>query len=516
MVQLIKRISQDALTEIFLFLVLFVSYVYVFPRWADPNQNSRLDMVVAVVDDGTFQIDRYVSNTVDYARVGDHYYSDKAPGAAFLGIPVYWGVSFIMDLPWVSNITESLAENQSFQATLNPEGSGVFTEKVRFAIAQVIISLVVAAIPTAVLGVLIFKSLRCVTSNIPLRLGVSLIYGLLTPALAYAGAFYGHQLSALLLFWAFYIALSKNPLSKRTLLWIGFLLGYSIITEYPSALIVGGIGIYVVIVLIKQGRPIDIIWLAPLGIIVMAGWMAYNQAVFGGPLTLGYSESELWANQHQTGFMSLSVPTLEAFWGTTFGRFRGLFFYAPITLLFVPGFWLWWRSGAFRKEWFLSVYSITAMFLFNSASVMWWGGFAVGPRYILPMLPFLAISWIYPPLFWRRNKLFWWAASLMSLWSILAVWGLTLAGRSFPPDTINNPLVEYALPNWLAGNVARNVGTILGFRGISSLSPLFLLFIFLGIGFFIAWKRLRMRDIGKSQNFQGSIKEPISEVGFDN
>jgi hypothetical protein len=32
-----------------IFLILFISYTYTFPRWADPNQNSRLDMVIAVL-----------------------------------------------------------------------------------------------------------------------------------------------------------------------------------------------------------------------------------------------------------------------------------------------------------------------------------------------------------------------------------------------------------------------------------------------------------------------------------
>jgi len=89
----------ERLTAVLLFLVLLITYVYVFPRWADPNQNSRLDMVAAVVDDGTFQIDKYVTNTVDYAKVGEHYYSDKAPGVAFIGIPVYAGLKLVLNLP---------------------------------------------------------------------------------------------------------------------------------------------------------------------------------------------------------------------------------------------------------------------------------------------------------------------------------------------------------------------------------------------------------------------------------
>ena len=57
-------------TSVGLFLLLVLCYTYTLPRWADPNQNSRLDMVVAVVDEGTFRIDEYVENTVDYAKVG--------------------------------------------------------------------------------------------------------------------------------------------------------------------------------------------------------------------------------------------------------------------------------------------------------------------------------------------------------------------------------------------------------------------------------------------------------------
>ena len=51
-------------------------------------------------------------------------------------------------------------------------------------------------------------------------------------------------------------------------------------------------------------------------------------------------------------------------------------------------------------------------------------------------------------------------------------WGLTLAEQAFPPDNIRNPFIDYALPNWLAGNVARNAGTLLGLHGAASLLPL--------------------------------------------
>jgi hypothetical protein len=112
------------------------------------------------------------------------------------------------------------------------------------------------------------------------------------------------------------------------------------------------------------------------------------------------------------------------------------------------------------------------MFLFNSSSIMWWGGFAVGPRYLLPMLPFMAVSLVTVFREWKGRA---WArvsSVALGIWSLVATWGLTLAGQAFPPDTLRNPLVEYAWPRWQVGNVARNLGVFLHLPGVLSLVPL--------------------------------------------
>ena len=147
--------------------------------------------------------------------------------------------------------------------------------------------------------------------------------------------------------------------------------------------------------------------------VIAAGWMIYNKVVFGGLFNLGYSYSELWVSQHHTGFMSLSIPTLQAAWGITFSVFRGLFLLSPIALLFLPGFIFWWRSRLYRVELFVCLASFVAMFIFNSSSIMWWGGFAVGPRYLLPGLPFLIVpvGFVFDhwsDKFWFRNCLCCW------------------------------------------------------------------------------------------------------------
>jgi hypothetical protein len=462
-----RREKQIAIT---LFLLLLLCYTYTLPRWADQNQNSRLDMVVAVVDDGTFRIDDYVENTVDYAKVGEHYYSDKAPGAAFLGIPVYAVLRSFFDLPIMDSLMSRLANNEALKATLREGGTGLLEHKVRFAIAQVVLTLVASALPTALMGTLMYGLLAQFIARPCPRIGVVLGYGLLTPVFAYAGAFYGHQLSAACLFIAFYLVfVGTKPLPTCSLLAVGLLLGYSVITEYPSVLIVGILFLYTFYRLSDRRR---ISWVILAGALIAAGWMIYNTAIFGSPLELGYSYSELWTEQHHTGFMSLTWPRWEVIWGITFSPFRGLFVLSPLLLLAVPGFILWWRSGEHRIEFWVALVSVLAMFLFNSSSIMWWGGFTIGPRYLLPMLPFMALPMIFVFREWKKRVWIRVLSIALFAWSLIATWGLTLAEQAFPPETFRNPLVEYAWPNWHMGNIARNLGMFLHLPGLLSLLPL--------------------------------------------
>lgn len=469
---------QEQAIALVLALMLFFSYVYTLPRWADPNQNSRLDMVFAVVENGTFRIDAYVGNTVDYAKVGEHYYSDKAPGIAFLGIPIYAGMKQVLDLPLWHRVTERLERNSALTATLREEGTGLLAHKVRFAAAQVVLTAVLAALPTALLGALMYISLRQFIPAIWPRVGVVLAYGLLTPAFAYAGALYGHQLSAACLFLAFYLFFqNQGSLQTGALIGAGVLMGYSVITEYPTLLIVVILFTYAFSRL-KDKRRIG--WVMLPGALIAAGWMTYNTAVFGGPLELGYAHSELWTEQHQTGFMSMTSPRWKSIWGITFSPFRGLFVLSPVMLLAIPGFILWYRSNEYRPEWIVALTSVGAMFLFNASSIMWWGGYAVGPRYILPMMPFLALPLIFVFRVWLGRIWLQILTGALAVWSLVATWGLTLAEQAFPPDTVRNPLFQYAWPNWRAGNIARNLGMFAGLRGLWSLLPLMATLLALG------------------------------------
>lgn len=71
-------------------------YLWVFPYHAvvnNPNENVRIYMTVAVVDDHTFAINRVESlwGYVNDKSVRDgRLYSSKAPGTSYVGVPFYW------------------------------------------------------------------------------------------------------------------------------------------------------------------------------------------------------------------------------------------------------------------------------------------------------------------------------------------------------------------------------------------------------------------------------------------
>ena len=466
MIRIVRRFR----VEILLFLILLACYAYFPPRWADWNQNSRLNLTLAIVDDRSFQIDRFVANTGDYAKYNGHYYSDKAPGTSFLAVPVYAVVRPVLQTVRVQRFIDRLGSSAAFGETLRPGGSGLATEKVYFALVLMIVSFATVAVPSALLGVVLYRFLELFGLATGWRVMVALIYGLATPAFPYSNAFVGHQQVAALLFGSFWLVflIGRQRLSPRWMLVVGFLLGWTLITEYPAALIIAGIGLYAIIILPDRRW---IVGAALAGIPPLALMMAYNYAIFGTVLPVGYKYSELWQAEHQSGFMSLAGPNREALWGITFSVHRGLFLLAPVLLTGLAGFVAWWRAGIYRRELAVCIWAVVSFLLFNGSSVMWSGGFGVGPRYLVPMLPFLAFGMGAFLAMWGAR----WQARVALVitggWSLLNVWAQTIGGQSFPQYQ-PNPLLDYSLPELAVGNVARNLGMALNLSGWASVLPL--------------------------------------------
>ena len=456
-----------------LFLVLLTCYSYFPPRWADWNQNSRLDLVMALVDDHTLHIDKYVANTGDYAYHGGHYYSDKAPGLALLGVPVYAALRGLLPSELLLRVQALADGSESLKTTLRPDGAGLGYDRTLYFVALGVTTFVAVAIPSALLGVILLHVVMSFGSGAREALASTALYGLGTSAFPYANAFYGHQTSAFLLFAAFAVLLAvrRGRLTRSWLVLAGFLSGYAAITEYSTVLIGAILGVYALAAL---GRALGSLVRLALGAAPpLVLLVAYDLAAFGTPLPVGYAYSELWADLHHTGFLSLTYPRLEALWGITFGLDRGLFVLSPFLLFALPGYLVLWRDRSRRPELWVSLSAPLVFFLFNASSAMWQGGFAVGPRYLVPSLPFLMLA-VAPGAAWAwRHLVLRPVLVVAGAWSLFAVWVETIAGQSFP-DYTPNPLFDLSLPRLMAGDVARNVGMLLGLDGWTSLLPLLL------------------------------------------
>ena len=471
------------------FIALMLAYCYVLPRWADWNQNSRYDLTRALVEHRTVAIDRYAANTGDYATVNGRIVSDKAPGLSLVAVPPYALYRLAVHLRPIHDLKDRIAHRGAFATTLNPDGSGLTDDKAEAALALAFVTLLCVAAPAALLGALLAGLLRRFSPHEGANAIVAIALMLATPLAAYGNAFYGHVPAATLLFAAFALLVTADGTLRRPrLVTLGALFGATLLMEYPAALVVAALGCWTLALLWRHRHWAGVAWLALGGAPFLALLALYDRAAYGTPLPTGYEHSTLWQDRHSEGFLSLTYPKVDALWGITFGDFRGLFFLAPVLLLAIPGFAVWWRAGRDRAAWWAALSALVLFLLFNASSAMWWGGFAVGPRYLLPALPFLC----YPigaliPLFVRRWRIAV-ASGVLAILSLAQVWMQLLAGQGYPPDTLRHPLADYVWPHLAAGDVARNLGMALGLRGLWSLMPLIAGLVLLG-----GWRFARQR-----------------------
>jgi hypothetical protein len=358
-----------------LFLIVFSAYAY-FYQAGGWNQNSRFDLVRAGVESRSSSIDAYHRNTGDKAcrgpqgrcvkaGPGDHYYCDKAPGASWLAMPMY---------ALVYGIAGSEKPSPGF-----------------LAFAAYLSSVSAVALPSALAVVALFWLFCLMGLRRGASVGMALGYGLATLAFPYATLFYGHQLTAALLLLGF-VALVRErkgatTMSPAQLFGVGCLLGLSVVVEYPSAVPLMAIGVYALSFLRPWQR---LVWLG-LGIAI-PGLLcaAYHWSVFGGPATLPY-EFSTQPHRSQGFFMGLGVPDFQVLGELLLGSYRGLLYGSPWLVVALPGAFFLFRRPGYRAEAGISIFVIVFLLWLNSSLVDWQGGWAMGPRYLIPAIPFLVI-----------------------------------------------------------------------------------------------------------------------------
>jgi hypothetical protein len=247
-------------------------------------------------------------------------------------------------------------------------------------------------------------------------------------------------------------------------------LGLALITSYLTAVPILLVAAYALFCSRHQPRR----WILAAGAaavgagaFIVAPTLAYNWAAFGSPFSVGYSHVDGFEGM-QEGVFGISWPDLAALRGLTIDQYRGLLWVAPIVILFPVGLVAMLRERRYRALGVLSG-AVAAYYLFvNSGYAYWEGGFSLGPRHMVPALPFLMLP---IALVWVGG-----GAALRSLMVALAVIGaavnvMAMATTVTPDSDYRHPITDLIAPRFFAGDVHSIIGSALGMEGLISLLP---------------------------------------------
>lgn len=375
-------------STLFLLLLLLVPLPFL-PEYGGANSSTRVMLTQALVEERTTRIDRHAALTVDKAFHDGHFYSDKAPGMAFLSLPAYaLGRAALAGQGRELDLMAPLAQGRGLDAA----------EMVVYrAMALVSGGLLMALAGVAALwmGHRLSGGLR------PALLATATVF-LATPYLGWSVQLFGHAAAGACLMLAFALACglrSSGPRMTARAMAAGAALGLAVGIEYTAAPPAALIAAYAIWQLrgLDRGRALSALGLAVLAALVMlAPVLIYHQLSFGSPFAVGYSGVVGFEGMQQ-GFLGLTWPDPAALWGITFGFRRGVFWLAPVLILVPVGLWLAWRAKAWRLELAVSMLVIIYYFWLNSSYYYWEGGSSLGPRHVMPAVLFaiLPLQWLW-------------------------------------------------------------------------------------------------------------------------
>lgn len=465
------------------FLLVLATSAY-FVQGAGANQSSRYGLVRALVEDHELSIDRFASTTFDRSVVGVSSYSDKAPGLSLVAaVPYALGVRLLQP-----------------RDAVEPDP-----------VALHVLTLLTCGLATAFAAVLLLGLLA--ELGVTERASVIAVLGwtLGTNALAYTGLFYAHQLVASLLVIAIAAVHAAARGGARAFVFgAGAALGVVTIAEYPCAVLAAGAAVYAARVLGPR-RCVPLV----LGAVVPAVVLGiYNTACFGAPWRLGYGTlaTPAFAEAMAHGLMGIGLPSPRVMAELLAGEYRGLLPLSPFLVLAAPG--MVWLVRAHRRLGVLCAGAFAGYVVLISGYSVWDGGAAMGPRHLVPVLPFAIIAVAF-----GIDRLRWGRAIGLGLVGIsIAICTVCVVVRPEFPDAqlsvapvpsmevpdYHRPIREIAFPMFARGELgakatfrgyigwagqqsarhaddAYNLGEVLGLTGLASLVPLLVLWIVSGV-----------------------------------
>ena len=414
------------------------------------NESCRYYLIMAVVDHHKLYVDDITTNANDdLSFYNGHYYSAKAIGVPLLGIPVYW---------FIRNFTP-LSETYPF-----------------LPINIFIVRFFVTTFPFILLGIIMFYfSIRMGTDTAN-SICMVLAYSFGSIALHHALIFSGHQTAASFCFFSFALifhlkfrANKNHNLNAFYAFVAGLFTGIGALSDYTAMYIAIILTFYIFSI---RGIPLNNKILFILGGIPCVLLLAlYNLHCFGSPFAFSYSflSHEAFRQGAEKGLLGISLPKLNAVSAILFSPSRGLFFVMPFFLYSLFGLFRMFKEKIFFSEAIVIILIFLGYIFINGGFYGWHGGWTYGPRYLVPMLPFLAIPIIFAP--------------LRSIWFVLilfiSAFQVMLSAAIFihVPNEILNPLFEIIIPFLFDGFTAINLGNLIGLKDPLSFLPLLILFI---------------------------------------
>jgi hypothetical protein len=331
-----------------------------------------------------------VACTGDVAFHGGRFHPAKAPGGAFAAVPGYLLVRIIEKM-----------------AGVDPDGWWALTVNAWLA------SVLSVGLAAALGCVLLFRLAMALSGERVLAsLLTALAFAFGTMFFSYATSLYEHDLVAVALLAAFYLLLrvarsSARPAAARAgpgsellegsarvhLFLAGLCAGLATITNYVMVVVVVMLGIYLVLSVRRTGgwRWFALGLLGPLLLLC-----AYHVACFGTPLTTNYAHEDPAFRTGGGALLGVFLwPQWEVLPAVLVSPFRGLFVGSPVLLAGAYGLFAWLKSGRARAEAWLFAAVLAFFVLFALTFNGWHGGWAVGPRYLVPALPFLALPAVF-------------------------------------------------------------------------------------------------------------------------
>ncbi len=362
---------------------------YYLDVWITPNTACRAIPVLTLYEDKTIVLDKYKNYAGDVSVINDHYYSNKAPLSTFLVYPFY-SIYKYLGLPEMKDTTLKKYPIYIWSYK-NPDGSLIMADGRSFELPKssaifILGDILCAVIPFLIALFLSFFAIKKIDSKIsPVVIVMMSFYA--SYLFTYAGVYTGHLLSGIFALTAYVL------LKKKSYVFSGIMVGLAMATEFPVGILVP---IWAILIYLNE-KKISKPTLFALGLIpgfMIVLWYNYHLT---GSITKTPYNYEIHQQKENTQDIGFNMPTISALWGLVFSTYRGVLFYTPALILM-----LWYaikfgyqnilRDVGDKMKLFNSgirnylLVTVVAYLVLYSAYYQWPGGWAFGPRYLIPMV----------------------------------------------------------------------------------------------------------------------------------